>query len=91
MDEAHVTLHQHLGDTRCAAKVTVNLEWGMRIPEIVQCTIFQEVAIKLVGMIAIVQTSPLVQLPTHRPTGGTITTMLQYHLGGLCQHRGGDR
>ena len=42
-------------------------------------------------MIAIVQTSPLVQLPTHRPSRGTITTMLQYHLGSLRQHRGGDR
>lgn len=90
MDKAHVTLHQHLGDTRCSAKVSVNLEWSVRIPEIVQCTILQEVAIKLVGMVAIMQTSPLVQLPTHRPTGCTIATMLQYHLGCLRQHRSSD-
>ena len=91
MDKAHVTLHQHLGDTRCTAKVTIYLEWGVRIPEIVQCTILQQIAIKLVGMVAIVQTSPLVQLPTHRPSRGTIATMLQYHLGSLRQHRSGDR
>ena len=42
-------------------------------------------------MVAIVQTSPLVQLPTHRPAGCTITAMLQYHLGSLRQHRSGDR
>ena len=84
MDKAHVTLHQHLGDTRCTAKVTIYLEWSVRIPEIVQCSILQQIAIKLVGMVAIVQTSPLVQLPTHRPSGSTITTMFQYHLGSLC-------
>ena len=42
-------------------------------------------------MVAIMQTSPLVQLPTHRPTGCTIATMLQYHLGCLRQHRSSDR
>ncbi len=46
---------------------------------------------KALGIIAIVQTSPLVQLPTHRPSGSTIPTMLQYHLGSLRQHRSGDR
>ena len=84
MDKAHMALHQHFGDTRCTAKVTVYLEWSMRIPKVIQCTILQQVAIKLVSMVAIVQTSPLVQLPPHRPSGSTITTMLQYHLGSLC-------
>ena len=42
-------------------------------------------------MITILQTRPLIQLPTHTPTGSTITTMHQYHFSSFRQFGSSDR
>ena len=37
MDESHVTLHQHFGNTGCTTKVTVYLERRMRTKQVRIC------------------------------------------------------
>ena len=65
MNEAHVTLEQHLRDAGCSAEVAVYLERSMRVPKVVEGAVLQQVAIESVGMVAVVQTCPLIELPSH--------------------------
>ena len=74
----HVALEQQLGHTGCTTEVTVNLEWRVCIPQVVERTVLQEVAEELVCVVTVLQASPLVELPTHTPTGCTIATMFEH-------------
>ena len=65
MNEAHVTLEQHLRDAGCSAEVAVYLERSVRVPKVVEGAVLQQVAIERVGMVAVVQTCPLIELPSH--------------------------
>ena len=78
LDEAHVALEQQFGYTGCTTKVTVNLERWVSIPQIVECTVLQKVAEELVSMVTVLQACPLIELPTHTPTGCTIATMFEH-------------
>ena len=86
-----MTLKQHLGNTGCSAKVSVNLERRMCIPQIIQRTVLQQIAKQGISMITIMQTRPLIQLPAHAPTGSPVTTMHQYYFSGFRQFGSGDR
>ena len=74
-----MTLEKHLGDTGRAAKVSVNLEGRVHVPKIVGRTVLQQVAVECIGMIAVVQTSPLVKFPTHAPSGSAVAAMFKYY------------
>ena len=45
MHKAHVALHKHLGYAGSTAEVAVYLEWGMRVPQVVQGSVLQKVAV----------------------------------------------
>ena len=72
-----MTLKQHLGNTGCSAKVSVNLERRMCIPQIIQRTVLQQIATQGISMITIMQTRPLIQLPAHAPAGDVYKRQLQ--------------
>ena len=39
-------------------------------------------------MVSVLQSCPLVELPTHAPTGSAVSAMFQYHSGCLCKFGG---
>lgn len=59
MQEAHVALQEHLRNASRAAEVAVNLEGSVCIPQVVERAVLKQVAIELVGVVAIVQTKPI--------------------------------
>ena len=80
-----MTLEKHLGDSRRAAKVSVDLEGRVHVPKIIGRTILQQVTVEHIGMIAIVQTSPLIEFPAHAPSGSAVAAMLKHYARGLSQ------
>lgn len=78
VDESGMALQQHLRHTGRAAKVAVNLEGWVRVPEVIYRAVLQQVAVEHVGMVAIVQTGPLVELPAHAPARSAIAAMLEH-------------
>ena len=79
MQEAHVALQEHLRNASRAAEVAVNLEGSVCVPQVVERAVLKQVAIELVGVVAIVQTGPLVQLPAHRPACCAVSSVLKHH------------
>ena len=73
-----MALENHLGNACRSAKVAVDLERRMRVPKIVARAVAEEVAEEDVGVVAIVEACPLVQLPSHRPSRGSIATVFEY-------------
>lgn len=86
-----MALEQHFCHTCRAAEVSVDLERRMAVPKVVERSVFQEVAIKHVSVITVVQACPLIELPSHAPSRCTVATMFQYDASGLCQFRCRDR
>ena len=82
MNESCVTLQEHFRDSSRATKVSVDLERRVCVPQIVKRAVLQQVAIEQIGMIAVVQTRPLVELPAHRPARSSIAAVLKHHTCG---------
>ena len=80
VDESHVALHEHLGNSGSATKVSVNLEWSVGIPQVVQSTVFQQVAKEGICVVAVMQACPLVEFPSHAPAGSAIATVNKNNL-----------
>lgn len=74
-----MALQEHFGHTCGTAEITVDLERRMHIPEVVRCTVLQQVSVEHIAVIAVVQTRPLVEFPTHAPAGSTVTAVFEYH------------
>ena len=81
-----MTLHQHFGNAGTTAKVTINLERRMCIEHVGISTAilildgyvgrfqFQLILDEFVGVVAIQQSGPQTNLPSHRPTSRSIAT-----------------
>src|ERR1700761_7605566 len=78
-----LALYQHFGDTRSTAEITVDLERRMCIEQIrigatatlipaYRCQLIPD---QFIGMIAILETSPQVDLPTHGPASADVSTI----------------
>ena len=74
-----MALQQHLRDTGCTTKVTINLEGWVSVPQVVKRTVLQQVAVEGIGMVTVVQTGPLVELPAHAPTRSAVAAMFQHY------------
>src|SRR4051812_8676018 len=93
---AQMALHQHFGYTCSSRKVAIYLEWRMRIKEVwigaasaftVGAGIVQQMPDECIGMIAIQQTRPPVDLPSTAPAGAGISSYLQRFLCGCKELR----
>ena len=60
----------------------------MGIPEVIQRTVFQQIAVQFIRMVSVLQSCPLVEFPTHAPAGSAVSAMFQYHFGCLCKFGG---
>lgn len=70
--------------------VEIDLERRVSIPQIVQCTVFQQITEKFVGVVTVLQTCPLVKFPSHTPSGCSVAAMLKYHSGSFGKVGCGD-
>ena len=103
MNEAILALHEHLGDTGCHTKVTVNLERRMCIEEVGESAsiwIFalhalvgkdtQHVADNLERMVAVLHARPEVGLPAEAPSRSLVTALFE-RLASCCKELGSAR
>ena len=91
MEESQVALQQHFGNAGRAAKIAVDLKWRMGVPQVVQSAVPEKIPEQFVGSVTVIQSGPLVQFPTHTPSCGTVSPMVQGDSGGLrefgCRQR----
>ena len=74
-----MALQQHLRNTSRTTKVSINLEGWVRVPQVVERTVLQQVAVEGIGMVPVVQTGPLVELPAHAPARSAVAAMFKYN------------
>ena len=91
VDESQMALQQHLGDAGGAAEIAIDLERRMGVPQVVQSAVPEKIPEQFVGSVTVIQSGPLVQFPTHTPSCGTVSPMVQGDSGGLgefgCRQR----
>jgi hypothetical protein len=91
-----VALQQHLGDPGGGPVVAVDLEGWVRPKEIsiyaaaIHNARFgrhqiEDTAQNFISSITILQSGPLIDLPTHRPAGGHVAAQFQRLAGGVSQ------
>lgn len=90
MNESGMALQQHLGHPRRTAEIAVNLKGRMRIPQVVQCPVLQQIAIEFIGVVAVVQPRPQVQFPPHAPARCEVTAKCQHDAGRIGQCGSGN-
>lgn len=91
MEESQVALQQHFGDAGRAAKIAVDLERRMGVPQVVQSAVPEKIPEQFVGSVSVIQSCPLVQFPAHTPACGPVSPMVQGDSGGLSELRSRQR
>ena len=79
IDISHVALQKHLCNTWCHPKVSVDLEWRMRIPEIGHNSVFKQICDQLICTVSICQSCPCIDSLSHSPAGTFICTVVHGH------------
>ncbi len=87
MDDVVLTLHEHLGDPRGGPEIAVDLERRMGVPEVVQGGALELLGEHLVGVVAVQQPCPEVDLPRLGPAGAAVAARGQRDLGRLGLRR----
>ena len=91
MEESQVALQQHFGDAGRTAKIAIDLERRMGVPQVVQSAVPEKIPEQFVGSVTVIQSGPLVQFPTHTPPRSPVSPMVQGDSGGLrefgCRQR----
>ena len=68
-------LKEHLGNACCTAKVTVDLERGMKIPKVSSGINLEQLLKKVICSLAVLNTCPEVKSVSYAPAGSLVTTL----------------
>ena len=87
MHVAHVALEEHLGDAGRGAEVAVDLERRMGVEEVGVGAALELLAEHLVGVVAVEESRPEVDLPRLAPARAAVAAARQRHFGARRQLR----